>query len=203
MAVNLTKGQDFELTKGNPELTNIVVGLGWNVNALDYETDFDLDVAAFMLGEDGKCPTESEFIFYGNLCHPSESVRHLGDNLTGEGDGDDEQIRIDIKKIPDNISKIVFTVTIYGAQARQQNFGQVSNAFIRVTNAFIRIVNETTENELIRYDLGENFSIEASVIVGELYKKDGEWRFNAIGRGFSGNLAALCSQYGIESTGNA
>ncbi|MCM1184426.1 MAG: TerD family protein [Roseburia sp.] len=203
MAVNLTKGQDFELTKGNPELTNIVVGLGWNVNALDYETDFDLDVAAFMLGEDGKCPTESEFIFYGNLCHPSEAVRHLGDNLTGEGDGDDEQIRIDIKKIPDNISKIVFTVTIYGAKERQQNFGQVSNAFIRVSNAFIRIVNETTEKEMIRYDLGEDFSIDASMIVGELYRRDGEWKFNAIGRGFPGGLAALCSQYGIESTGNA
>lgn len=201
MAVNLTKGQDFELTKGNPELTNIVVGLGWNVNALDFETDFDLDVAAFMLGADEKCPTEDEFIFYGNLKHPSGAVEHLGDNLTGEGDGDDEQIQIDLAKLPEHIEKIVFTVTIYGAKERRQNFGQVSNAFIRVSNAFIRIVNDATSKELIRYDLGEDFSIESSMIVGELYRKDGEWKFNAIGRGFPGGLADLCSRYGIESTG--
>ena len=144
-----------------------------------------------LVGENGKCPTEKEFVFYGNLVHPSESVKHMGDNLTGEGDGDDEQIQIDLSKIPANISKVAFTVTIYDAETRRQNFGQVSNAFIR-------IVDETTNQELIRYDLGEDFSIETAVVVGELYRHDGEWKFNAIGSGFQGGLAALCGHYGID-----
>lgn len=168
-----------------------MVGLGWDVNAFDSGADFDLDAAAFMVVENGKCPTEKEFVFYGNLVHPSESVKHMGDNLTGEGDGDDEQIQIDLSKIPANISKVAFTVTIYDAETRRQNFGQVSNAFIR-------IVDETTNQELIRYDLGEDFSIETAVVVGELYRHDGEWKFNAIGSGFQGGLAALCGHYGID-----
>lgn len=191
MPINLSKGQKVDLTKGNPGLNNIMVGLGWDVNAYDSGAAFDLDAAAFMLGENGKCPTEKEFIFYGNLEHGSESVKHMGDNLTGEGEGDDEQIQIDIKKIPGNVSKIAFTVTIYDAEARRQNFGMVSNAFIR-------IVDETTNQELIRYDLGEDFSIETAVVVGELYRHNGEWKFNAIGSGFQGGLAALCNYYGIE-----
>lgn len=191
MSINLSKGQKVDLTKGNPGLKKIMVGLGWDVNAYDSGAAFDLDAAAFMLGVYGKCPTEKEFVFYGNLTHPSESVIHMGDNLTGEGDGDDEQIQIDLSKIPSNVEKIAFTVTIYDADQRRQNFGQVSNAFIR-------IVDETTNVELIRYDLGEDFSIETAVVVGELYKKDGEWKFNAIGSGFQGGLAALCGHYGIE-----
>ena len=184
MPINLSKGQKVDLTKGNPGLKNIMVGLGWDVNAFDSGADFDLDAAAFLVGENGKCPTEKEFVFYGNLVHPSESVKHMGD-------GDDEQIQIDLSKIPANISKVAFTVTIYDAETRRQNFGQVSNAFIR-------IVDETTNQELIRYDLGEDFSIETAVVVGELYRHDGEWKFNAIGSGFQGGLAALCGHYGID-----
>ena len=145
-----------------------------------------------MCSANGKCPTEKEFIFYGNLKHPSESVEHMGDNLTGGGEGDDEQIMIDLTKVPANIEKIAFTVTIYEAEARRQNFGQVSNAFIR-------IVDQSNGQELIRYDLGEDFSIETAVVVGELYKHNGEWKFNAIGSGFQGGLAALCGHYGIDA----
>ncbi len=191
MAINLTKGQKVDLTKGNPGLKKLMVGLGWDVNAFDSGADFDLDAAAFMLGDNGKCPTEKEFIFYGNLTHPSESLKHMGDNLTGEGEGDDEQIFVDLSKIPANVSKVAFTVTIYEAESRGQNFGQVSNSFIR-------IVDESTGKELIHYDLGEDFSIETAVVVGELYKHNGEWKFNAIGSGFQGGLAALCGHYGIE-----
>ena len=191
MAINLQKGQKVDLTKGNPKLKNILVGLGWDVNAFDSGMDFDLDAAVFMLGKNGKCPTEKEFIFYGNLSHTSGAVNHMGDNLTGEGDGDDEQIKIDLSKIPENIEKIAFTVTIYDAETRQQNFGQVSNAFIH-------LLDETNDIELIRYDLGEDFSIETAVVLGELYKHNGEWKFNAIGSGFKGGLATLCEHYGIE-----
>ena len=192
MGINLSKGQKVDLTKGNPGLKNIMVGLGWDVNAFDSGVDFDLDAAAFMLGADGKCPTEKEFVFYGNLKHTSGSVNHMGDNLTGEGEGDDEQIQIDLSKIPANIEKIAFTVTIYDADKRKQNFGQVSNAFIR-------IVDEANNAELIRYDLGEDFSIETAVVVGELYRNNGEWKFNAIGSGFQGGLAALCGHFGIDA----
>ena len=191
MPINLSKGQKVDLTKGNPSLKNIMVGLGWDVNAFDSGVDFDLDAAAFMLGADGKCPTDKEFVFYGNLEHPSGAVKHQGDNLTGEGDGDDEQIFVDLKAIPESVDKIAFTVTIYEAQERRQNFGQVSNAYIR-------IVDEDTNQELIRYDLGEDFSIETAVVVGELYRNNGEWKFNAIGSGFQGGLAALCGYYGID-----
>ena len=180
------------MTKGNPGLKSIMVGLGWDVNAFDSGTDFDLDAAAFMLGADGKCPTDKEFVFYGNLNHSSGAVNHMGDNLTGEGEGDDEQIQIDLSKIPVNIEKIAFTVTIYDADQRRQNFGQVSNAFIR-------IVDESSNTELIRYDLGEDFSIETAVVVGELYRNNGAWKFNAIGSGFQGGLKALCGHFGIDA----
>ena len=191
MPINLTKGQKVDLTKGNPGLKKIMVGLGWDVNQYDSGADFDLDAAAFMLGENGKCPTEKECIFYGTLEHTSGALKHMGDNMTGEGEGDDEQIEVDLSKIPANIMKVAFTVTIYDADVRRQNFGQVSNAFIR-------IVDETTGQELIRYDLGEDFSIETAVVVGELYRNNGAWKFNAIGSGFQGGLAALCAHYGIE-----
>ena len=191
MPINLSKGQKVDLTKGNASLKHIMVGLGWDVNAFDSGSDFDLDASAFMCGANGKCPTEKEFVFYGNLEHPSGAVKHQGDNLTGEGDGDDEQIFVDLKAIPERVDKIAFTVTIYEAQERRQNFGQVSNAYIR-------IVDEDTNQELIRYDLGEDFSIETAIVVGELYRHNGEWKFNAIGSGFQGGLAALCGHYGIQ-----
>jgi tellurium resistance protein TerD len=192
MPINLSKGQKVSLTKGNPGLKNIMVGLGWDVNAFDSGTDFDLDTAAFMVDDSGRCPTEKEFIFYGNLEHSSGAVKHMGDNLTGGGDGDDEQIMIDLSLIPQNISKIAFTVTIYDADNRRQNFGQVSNSFVR-------IVDQATGQEIIRYDLGEDFSIETAIVVGELYRNNGEWKFNAIGSGFQGGLAALCGHYGIDA----
>ena len=192
MPINLSKGQKIDLTKTNPGLKNIMVGLGWDVNVFDSGVAFDLDAAAFMAGADGKCPKDTDFIFYGNLKHSSGAVEHMGDNLTGEGEGDDEQIKIDLSKIPQNIEKIAFTVTIYDSDNRRQNFGQVSNAFIR-------IVNIDTNDELIRYDLGEDFSIETAVVVGELYKHNNEWKFNAIGSGFQGGLAALCGHYGIDA----
>ena len=191
MPINLSKGPKVDLTKKNPGLKNIMVGLGWDVNAFDSGADFDLDAAAFMLGSNGKCPTEKEFIFYGNLEHASGAVKHMGDNLTGEGEGDDEQIEVTLPDIPSNVERIAFTVTIYDSDVRRQNFGQVSNSFIR-------IVDMATDTELIRYDLGEDFSIETAVVVGELYRHNGEWKFNAIGSGFQGGLAALCGHYGID-----
>ena len=191
MPISLTKGQKVDLTKKNPSLKNIMVGLGWDVNEFDSGADFDLDAAAFMLGANGKCPTGKEFVFYGNLEYASGAVKHMGDNLTGEGDGDDEQIEVSLAKIPSNVERIAFTVTIYDAEPRRQNFGQVSNSYIRIVDA-------DTDSELIRYDLGEDFSIETAVVVGELYKHNGEWKFNAIGSGFQGGLAALCGHYGIE-----
>lgn len=192
MPISLQKGQKVSITKGNPGLKNVVVGLGWDVNQFDTGGDFDLDAAAFLLTDTGKVSKPGDFVFFGNLKHDSGAVEHLGDNLTGQGDGDDEQIKIDLSLIPDNISKVAFTTTIYEAEARRQNFGQVSNAFIR-------IYNESTGEEILRYDLGEDFSIETAVIFGELYKNNGEWKFNAIGSGYQGGLAAICANYGVET----
>lgn len=192
MAISLQKGQKIDLTKTNPGLTKVLVGLGWDTNKYDGGADFDLDAAVFLLGDSGKVNSDADFVFYGNLKHASGAVEHLGDNLTGAGDGDDEQIKIDLAAIPANISKIDFTVTIYDSETRRQNFGQVSNAFIR-------IVNEATGEELLRFDLGEDFSIETAVVVAELYRNNGEWKFNAIGSGFSGGLAALCQNFGVNA----
>ena len=191
MPVSLQKGQKVSLTKDNPGLKKVVVGLGWDVNAFDTGGDFDLDAAAFLLNDTGRVGSSSDFVFYGNLSHPSGSVVHQGDNLTGVGDGDDEQIRIDLSKVPDNITKIAFTVTIYEPEQRKQNFGQVNNAFIR-------IYNEENGEEMLRYDLGEDFSIETAAVFGELYKSGSEWKFNAIGSGFQGGLAALCANFGVD-----
>lgn len=168
------------------------MGLGWDVNAFDSGSAFDLDAAAFLLGASGKCPTERDFIFYGNLKHNTGAVEHMGDNLTGEGEGDDEQIKVDLTKVPANIARVAFTVTIFDAESRRQNFGQVSNSYIR-------IVDEDTNQEIIHYDLGEDFSIETAVVVGEIYRHGGEWKFNAIGSGYQGGLAALCANYGIDT----
>ena len=189
MPVNLSKGQKVSLTKGNPGLSKVIVGLGWDVNQFDTGGDFDLDAAAFLLNDMGKAAKSEDFVFYGNLKHPSESVQHMGDNLTGAGD--DEQIKINLAMVPAEISKIAFTATIYEAEKRRQNFGQVNNAFIR-------IYNEDNGEELLRSDLGEDFSIETAVVFGELYKNNGEWKFNAIGSGYQGGLAALCANYGVE-----
>ena len=191
MAVSLKKGQKVDLTKGNPGLKHLLIGLGWDVNKYDGGGDFDLDASAFLLKKDGKVTGDSDFVFYGNLKHASGAVVHQGDNLTGEGEGDDEQIKVDLSLVPDTINKIDFTVTIYEAEKRKQNFGQVSNAFIRV-------VDEDKNEELIRFDLGEDFSIETAVVVGELYRNNGEWKFNAIGNGFEGGLAALGRNYGVN-----
>ena len=191
MPVSLTKGQKVSITKDNPGLSKVVVGLGWDVNAFDTGGSFDLDTAAFMLEDSGKISTQEDFIFFGNLRHSTGSVQHLGDNLTGEGDGDDEQIKIDLSLVPANITKIAFTVTIYDAETRRQNFGQVNNAYIR-------IYNEATGEEILRYDLGEDFSIETAAVFGEMYKNGGEWKFNAIGSGYQGGLAALCANYGVQ-----
>lgn len=191
MAVSLTKGQKVDLTKGNPGLSKLLVGLGWDVNKYDGGSAFDLDAAAFLLTGSGKVSSDADFVFYGNLKHASGGVEHLGDNLTGEGEGDDEQIKVNLSAVPASVEKIDFTVTIYEAEERRQNFGQVSNAFIRV-------VDEATGTELIRYDLGEDFSIETAVVVGELYRHNGEWKFNAVGSGFQGGLEALCKNYGVN-----
>lgn len=191
MPVCLTKGQKVSITKSNPGLTKVVVGLGWDVNQYDTGGDFDLDATAFLLTDTGRVSRQEDFIFFGNLSHPSGAVFHQGDNLTGAGEGDDEQIKINLSLVPENITKIVFAVTIYDAETRRQNFGQVNNAFIR-------IYNETTGEEILRYDLGEDFSIETAAIFGELYKYGSEWKFNAIGSGYQGGLAAICNSFGIE-----
>lgn len=192
MGVSLSKGQKVSLTKDNPGLKNVVVGLGWDVNAFDTGGSFDLDAAAFLLADTGKVTKPEDFVFYGNLKHPSGSVEHTGDNTTGEGAGDDETIKIDLSLVPAEITKIAFTVTIYEADKRNQNFGQVANAYIR-------IYNEQTGEEMLRYDLGEDFSIETAAVFGELYRNNGEWKFNAIGSGYQGGLKALCGSFGVDA----
>lgn len=192
MAVSLKKGQKVDLTKGNAGLTKVLIGLGWDTNKYDGGSDFDLDAAAFLLKGDGKARDDKDFVFYGNLKHTSGALEHLSDNLTGEGDGDDEQIRVDLAAVPADIEKIDFTVTIYEAEERKQNFGQVSNAYIRIVDA-------SNDKELIRFDLGEDFSVETAVVVAELYRHGGEWKFNAIGAGFQGGLQALCKNFGVNA----
>lgn len=191
MAICLQKGQKVDLTKGNAGLNKILVGLGWDTNKYDGRSDFDLDSAAFCCAGDGKVKSDSDFIFYNNLEHPSKAIKHLGDNLTGVGDGDDEQITIELSQVPAGIEKIDFTVTIHDAVARGQNFGQVSNAYVRIINA-------DNNEELIRYDLGEDFSIETAIVVAEIYRHGGEWKFNAIGNGFEGGLEALVNNFGLN-----
>ena len=189
--INLSKGQKIDLTKTNPGLTNVIVGLGWDTNRYSGGEDFDLDSSAFIVDGNGKAFNEKSFIFYNNLQSEEGSVIHTGDNRTGDGDGDDEQMLVKLPLVPSIVQKIVFTVTIHDADQRKQNFGQVSNAFIR-------IVNEDTNEEIIRYDLGEDFSIETALVVGEIYRHGGEWKFNAIGSGFQGGLASLINEFGLN-----
>lgn len=190
MAINLSKGQKIDLTKTNPGLSKITVGLGWDTNKYDGGKDFDLDVSVFLANADGKVETEKNFVFFNNPQNENGSVVHTGDNRTGDGDGDDEQIKVDLSNVPANVEKIAFTITIYDAQERNQNFGQVSRAYAR-------IVNEANNEELVRFDLGEDFSIETGVVVGELYRHSGEWKFNAIGSGYQDGLAGLTRDYGL------
>ncbi|TMU87095.1 TerD family protein [Bacillus sp. BHET2] len=191
MAITLSKGQKVDLTKTNPGLSNVMVGLGWDTNKYDGGNDFDLDASIFLLDSNGKCSSEKDFVFYNQLIGGNRSVEHTGDNLTGEGDGDDEQVKVNLSSVPTAVEKISFVITIHDAEARNQNFGQVSNAFVR-------IVNEDNKEEIIRYDLGEDFSIETAIIVGELYRHNGEWKFSAIGSGYQGGLARIATDYGLS-----
>jgi tellurium resistance protein TerD len=192
MAINLSKGQKIDLTKTSPGLTKITVGLGWDVNKYDSGAQFDLDAAAFLLGENGKASGDADFVFYNNKEHSSGGVIYSGDNRTGDGEGDDETIKVDLSKIPASIEKVDFTVTIDQADTRNQNFGQVEHAYIRV-------VKDDDGTELIRYDLGEDYSTETTIVVAQLYRNGEEWKFSAVGSGFAGGLAALCRNYGLDA----
>ena len=189
--ISLQKGQKIDLTKSNPGLSKIVIGLGWDTNKYSGGSNFDLDSCVFLIDKNGKAGGIEDFIYYNNLVGGNGSVIHTGDNLTGDGEGDDEQIKVDLLNVPVHVDKIAITVTIHDAIARGQNFGQVSNAFVRV-------INETNQQEVMRYDLGEDFSVETALVVCELYRYQGEWKFNAVGNGFSGGLSALCSNYGLQ-----
>jgi len=190
MAVSLTKGGNISLSKTDPTLKNLIVGLGWDARPTD-GTDFDLDASAFMVKEDGKVRADSDFIFYNQTKSTCGSVEHTGDNRTGAGDGDDESVIVLLDKIPADIQRVVFTVTIHDADVRKQNFGQVSQAYVRV-------VNKDSNTEVARYDLSEDASIETAMVFGEIYKHGAEWKFKAVGQGYAGGLAALARQYGIN-----
>ena len=193
MAISLRKGQKIDLTKGT-SLKKAMVGLGWKTDKYEGRYDFDLDASVFLVGKNGKTNHDEDFIFYNNLIGRNEAVVHSGDNRTG-GDGvnDDEQINIDFSKIPHDVERIAITVTIHEAEARRQNFGQV-------TDAYVRVVDAETNEEVLRYELGEDFSIETAIVAAEIYKKNDEWRFDAVGSGFSGGLLALCHNYGLQTT---
>ena len=190
MAISLEKGQKVSLEKVAPGLVAAFVGLGWDVKVTDTDSDFDLDSSVFLLGANDKLVSDKHFIFYNNLASPDpdESVKHMGDNLTGAGEGDDEAVIIDLRKVPSEVQKIVFTVTIHEADKRKQNFGQVQNAHVR-------LVDVQTKEEVLRYDLAEDYSIETALIMAELYRKDGEWRLSAVGSGYEGGLQAILNRY--------
>lgn len=195
MAVNLSKGQRVSLDKG---MTMALIGLGWDPNRYDGGFEFDLDASAFLLGKNGKVINEQDFVFYGNLETRDGAVKSMGDDRSGGNseEGDDEQIFIDFTKIPQEIDKIAITVTIYDAQVRKQNFGQVSNAYVRV--ARISGPEDTVGTEVLRFDLGEEFSIETAIVVCEIYRYGAEWKFNAVGAGYQGGLEALCRSFGVD-----
>jgi tellurium resistance protein TerD len=192
MAVSLNKGGRISLSKESPGLRKIQVGLGWDARATD-GGDYDLDASAFILTPSDKVRSDADFIFYNQLVGANGAVEHQGDNRTGAGDGDDEVIKLDLSKLDSqaDIGKIAMVVTIHDADRKKQNFGQIENAFIRV-------VNEENGQEVVRFDLTEDYSVETAMIFGEIYKKDGEWRFSAVGQGFAGGLAAVCQRYGIN-----
>jgi len=190
MALTLQKGGNLSLTKTDPSLTKIIVGLGWDPRSPD-GTEFDLDARAFLLAANGKVRGEAAFIFYNQLKSQDGSIEHTGDNRTGAGDGDDEVLKVDLSRVPADIDKIAFTVTIHDADARKQNFGQVGGSFIR-------IANDVTGAEVVRYDLAEDASTETAMIFAELYRNNGEWKFRAVGQGYAGGLKALANSYGMN-----
>ena len=190
MAVSLVKGGNDSLTKEAPSMHVALVGLGWDARVTDGQA-FDLDASVFLVGENGKVLSDSHFVFYNNTTSPDGAVQHQGDNRTGEGDGDDEQVKIDLTKVAADVKKLVFAVTIHEAESRKQNFGMVSNSFMRV-------VNNDNGAEIARFDLSEDASTETAMIFGELYRHGAEWKFKAVGQGFAGGLAALATQHGIN-----
>lgn len=193
MAVNLSKGQRVNLDKS---LKMAMIGLGWDTNQYDGGADFDLDASVFMLGKNGKVRSDDDFIFYGNLESKDGSVRHMGDNLVGGSGGDDEVITIDFTKVPQDVEKIVITVTIYEAEERGQNFGQVSRAYVRV--ATMSGPEDMNGTDVLRFDLAEEFSIETAVVFCEIYRYAGDWKFGAVGAGYQGGLRSLCLAYGVN-----
>ncbi|MEM9049175.1 MAG: TerD family protein [Pseudomonadota bacterium] len=190
MAVSLSKGGNVSLSKEAPGLKAITVGLGWDTRATD-GADFDLDASLFVTADTGKVRSDADFIFYNNVKSADGSVEHMGDNRTGEGEGDDEQVKIALDKVAADVKKMVFAVTIHEAESRKQNFGMVQNAFIRV-------VNQAGEVEIARYDLSEDFSTETALIFGEVYRHNDEWKFKAVGQGFAGGLGALAREHGVN-----
>lgn len=190
MGVSLTKGGNVSLTKQAPNLTAVAVGLGWDVRTTT-GTDFDLDASAIALGTDKKVVSDQHFIFFNNLRSPDGSIEHQGDNLTGEGDGDDEVVNVNLVAVPTEIDSIVFPVSIYDADSRSQSFGQVRNAFIR-------IVDQSNNNELARYDLSEDASTETAMVFGELYRNGAEWKFRAVGQGYASGLAGIARDFGVN-----
>ncbi|GAA2458840.1 calcium homeostasis/redox stress adaptation protein [Actinomadura vinacea] len=190
MGVSLAKGGNVSLTKAVPDLTAVAVGLGWDVRA-STGADFDLDASALLLDSGGKVLSDQHFVFFNNLKSPDGSVEHTGDNLTGEGEGDDESINVDLGAVPAGCDRIVFPVSIYDADSRAQNFGQVRNAFIR-------IVNRSDGTELARFDLTEDASTETAMVFGELYRHSGEWKFRAVGQGYASGLAGIAMDFGVN-----
>lgn len=190
MALSLQKGGNLSLSKAAPNLTHILIGLGWDVRTTDGAA-FDLDASLFMLGDNGKVRSDADFIFYNQAKSACGSVEHTGDNRTGAGDGDDEAIKVNLANVPANISRLAVTVTIHEAEARRQSFGQVGGAFMRVVNA-------ADNTEIARFDLSEDYSTETAMIFGEVYRHGGEWKFKAVGQGYSGGLFAMCQQYGVN-----
>ncbi len=190
MALTLSKGQNLSLSKTDPGLKKIIIGLGWDPRATDGQ-EFDLDASAFLLTDTGKVRSDGDFIFYNQKTSTCGSVVHTGDNRTGEGDGDDEQVKVDLSKVPADVHRVVISVTIHDADQRRQSFGQVGNAFIRV-------VNEETGSEVVRYDLSEDYSTETAMVFGEIYRHSGEWKFKAVGQGYAGGLKTMCDQFGVQ-----
>jgi tellurium resistance protein TerD len=190
MSVSLSKGGNVSLSKEAPGLTNILVGLGWDDRSTD-GADFDLDASAIMLNDGDKVVSDQHFIFFNNLKSPDGSVEHTGDNLTGEGEGDDEALKVNLAGVPPEVQKIVFPVSIYEAESRSQNFGQVRNAFIR-------IVNDSNATEIARYDLSEDASTETAMVFGEVYRNGAEWKFRAVGQGWTTGLAGIAKDYGVS-----
>ncbi|WP_016906655.1 MULTISPECIES: TerD family protein [Streptomyces] len=190
MGVSLNKGGNVSLTKEAPNLTAVMVGLGWDARTTT-GSDFDLDASALLTNAEGKVGDDRNFVFFNNLASQDGSVQHTGDNLTGEGEGDDEVINVNLAGVPAEVEKVVFPVSIYDAETRQQSFGQVRNAYIRV-------VNQADGNELARYDLTEDASTETAMVFGELYRHGAEWKFRAIGQGYASGLRGIAQDFGVN-----